>query len=29
MREEAVKELELARHLLEIGYLNYAAFHSH
>ncbi|GAB6943895.1 HEPN domain-containing protein [Vulcanisaeta sp. JCM 14467] len=27
--KEAIKELELARHLLEIGYLNYAAFHSH
>ncbi|WP_054853455.1 HEPN domain-containing protein [Vulcanisaeta distributa] len=26
---EAIRELELARHLLEIGYLNYAAFHSH
>ncbi|WP_054842188.1 HEPN domain-containing protein [Vulcanisaeta distributa] len=26
---EATRELELARHLLEIGYLNYAAFHSH
>ncbi|WP_054857496.1 HEPN domain-containing protein [Vulcanisaeta sp. JCM 16159] len=29
MREEAIKELELARHLLEMGYLNYAVFHSY
>lgn len=27
--KEAVNELELARRLLELGYYNYASFHSH